>query len=249
MNQPPDILWIDVGGTRTTAWRRVNAALRGVAAQPSDAARLPAFVRKARGKSNTVVVIGLRGAWTAAEKNKWRRTLKLKKSDRVLSDIELGHEVAFAGGDGIVLNAGTGSIAYGKRGAMATRAGGLGPLIGDEGSAFWIGREYMRRISSKRDTFDHIRAIVTSANPVASIAAQAKQAVEDAGHNRASADILVEAQRHLVKLVIDVGESLKGNGPLPLVLRGGLFENGPFRKGFEAELKRSGAAVYFRPVS
>ena len=121
-------------------------------------------------------------------------------------------------------------------------------MIGDEGSAFWIGREYLRRVAAKREPFDRIRAVVTSPNPVASVAAHAKKAIQDALQNRASEQILVEAQRHLVKLVIDVREALKGNEPLPLVLRGGLFESDSFRKDFEAELKRSGAAVYLLPV-
>ncbi|HET9130296.1 MAG TPA: BadF/BadG/BcrA/BcrD ATPase family protein, partial [Terriglobia bacterium] len=43
---------------------------------------------------------------------------------------------------GILLIAGTGSIAIGRRadGSMI-RVGGWGPIFGDEGSGFWIGRE------------------------------------------------------------------------------------------------------------
>jgi len=46
---------------------------------------------------------------------------------------------------GVLLIAGTGSIAIGRRddGAMI-RAGGWGPLFGDEGSGHWIGREAIR---------------------------------------------------------------------------------------------------------
>ena len=46
---------------------------------------------------------------------------------------------------GVLLLAGTGSIVLGRdrRGRWA-RAGGLGPLLGDEGSAFWLGREWLR---------------------------------------------------------------------------------------------------------
>src|ERR671922_279575 len=50
------------------------------------------------------------------------------------------------GRPGALLLAGTGSIVLGRdaRGRLV-RAGGLGPLIGDEGSAFWLGREWLRR--------------------------------------------------------------------------------------------------------
>jgi N-acetylglucosamine kinase-like BadF-type ATPase len=46
---------------------------------------------------------------------------------------------------GVLLIAGTGSIAIGRRadGAMV-RVGGWGPIFGDEGSGFWIGREVIQ---------------------------------------------------------------------------------------------------------
>jgi N-acetylglucosamine kinase len=52
-----------------------------------------------------------------------------------------GHE------PGIVLIAGTGSIAYGRNGAGANaRAGGWGYAIGDEGSGYWIGRHALAAV-------------------------------------------------------------------------------------------------------
>ena len=46
---------------------------------------------------------------------------------------------------GVLVLAGTGSIVLGRDGrGRVARAGGLGPLIGDEGSAFWLGREWLR---------------------------------------------------------------------------------------------------------
>ena len=59
----------------------------------------------------------------------------------VVGDIHIALEAAFPGDAGIVVIAGTGSIAYGRnqRGDTA-RAGGWGPGISDEGSGDWIGR-------------------------------------------------------------------------------------------------------------
>jgi glucosamine kinase len=59
----------------------------------------------------------------------------------VVGDMQIALEAAFDTGPGVVVIAGTGSIAYGrdKHGTTA-RAGGWGFAIGDEGSAHWIGR-------------------------------------------------------------------------------------------------------------
>lgn len=59
----------------------------------------------------------------------------------IVGDNVIAHESAFKGGPGVLVIAGTGSIAYGRneRGDTA-RAGGWGPVISDEGSGDWIGR-------------------------------------------------------------------------------------------------------------
>lgn len=59
----------------------------------------------------------------------------------VMGDLEIALEAAFGDQPGVVVNAGTGSFAYGRNKAGQTlRAGGWGFEIGDEGSAHWIGR-------------------------------------------------------------------------------------------------------------
>jgi N-acetylglucosamine kinase-like BadF-type ATPase len=57
----------------------------------------------------------------------------------VLGDMEVAMEAAFGGGPGIIVIAGTGSIAYGRnaRGEKA-RAGGWGRVVSDEGAGHWI---------------------------------------------------------------------------------------------------------------
>ncbi len=59
----------------------------------------------------------------------------------IAGDMNVALEAAFSGGTGMVVIAGTGSIAYGcnQRGDTA-RAGGWGPTVSDEGSGEWIGR-------------------------------------------------------------------------------------------------------------
>ena len=68
-------------------------------------------------------------------------------SDRTLltDDAAIALSGATGGEPGIVVIAGTGSIAFGRNGAGRTaRAGGWGYLFGDEGGAFWIAREALR---------------------------------------------------------------------------------------------------------
>ena len=60
---------------------------------------------------------------------------------QVTTDLAIAHEAAFDGSEGTILLVGTGSAAFGRDAAGKTvRAGGRGPWISDEGSAFDIGR-------------------------------------------------------------------------------------------------------------
>jgi glucosamine kinase len=67
---------------------------------------------------------------------------------RVTTDLEIALEAAWGAGEGMILLAGTGSAALGRdaSGRLA-RAGGRGPWIGDEGSAFDIGRQAVRAVA------------------------------------------------------------------------------------------------------
>ena len=59
----------------------------------------------------------------------------------VTGDVQIAQAGAFRGKPGIVVIAGTGSNAAGWDGTRWARAGGHGFLLGDEGSAYWLGRE------------------------------------------------------------------------------------------------------------
>ena len=59
----------------------------------------------------------------------------------VVGDMVIALEAAFGGGPGVIMIAGTGSIAYGRNpGGQTARAGGWGFAVSDEGSGHWIGR-------------------------------------------------------------------------------------------------------------
>lgn len=68
------------------------------------------------------------------------------------TDLEIALEAAVGAGPGVVLIAGTGSSAYGRNAAGKTaRAGGHGRWLGDEGSAFDIGRRALAAVALARD--------------------------------------------------------------------------------------------------
>jgi len=62
----------------------------------------------------------------------------------VTSDAVMAHAGAFAGGPGVVLAIGTGSVALSLDASGWRRADGWGPLLGDEGSGGWIGARGLR---------------------------------------------------------------------------------------------------------
>lgn len=73
----------------------------------------------------------------------------------VIGDMLVAHEAAFFGAPGVVVIAGTGSIAFGvnERGEMV-RAGGWGPSVSDEGSGTWIGRKAVSGLLRALDAGD-----------------------------------------------------------------------------------------------
>ena len=73
----------------------------------------------------------------------------------VVGDMQIALEAAFDDGPGVVVIAGTGSIAYGRdRQGRTVRAGGWGFAIGDEGSAHWIGRTAVSAVLRAADVAD-----------------------------------------------------------------------------------------------
>lgn len=71
---------------------------------------------------------------------------------RVLNDVDAAHLGGFGGGPGILILAGTGSMAWARDAAgVSHRTGGWGEIIGDEGSGYWIGRKVLGAISKALD--------------------------------------------------------------------------------------------------
>jgi glucosamine kinase len=70
------------------------------------------------------------------------RRLGFRAHTLVVNDALVALVAGVGNQHGVVIVAGTGSIAYGvNRDGFAARAGGWGYVLGDEGSGYWIGRE------------------------------------------------------------------------------------------------------------
>ncbi|MBI2429687.1 MAG: hypothetical protein HYV29_13000 [Ignavibacteriales bacterium] len=111
-------------------------------------------------KDISVVACGLTGAGRTGDQERMTEGLKkyaAKKRttlNRVIveSDARIALEGAFKGGEGIILIAGTGSIAFGKDAkGKVHRVGGWGRILGDEGSGYYLGRSGLTAVTHQLD--------------------------------------------------------------------------------------------------
>lgn len=231
---------VDLGGTWTRAVvlreGRVVRRVRRVTRVPE----FPGWVRRLlrRPQHVAALVIAARGVWTTAERAALRRRCRsLAGRVDVMSDVEGALLGAVGEQPGVLVLAGTGSIVLGRdaHGRLA-RAGGLGPLIGDEGSAFWLGREWLR---CAPDSARAARALARRPDAVARIAALAPAVVRRAraGHPRARA-IVRAGQEHLAAQAADVIRRLRLPRPALVSWSGGLLANDWYRAGVRRALAR-----------
>jgi glucosamine kinase len=168
----------------------------------------------------------------------------------IVGDMQIALQAALGTGPGVIVIAGTGSIAYGRdaRGRTA-RAGGWGFAISDEGSAHWIGRAAVAALLRAADEtadrsaqptsllFHEMKSVlgVDSLDQLASVANStpafaallpAVLAAADAGDELAR-DVLQQAGRELAQLAGIVIKKLfpHGNAAVPLAMAGGVFRH------------------------
>ncbi len=167
-------LGIDAGGSHTdvalalsdgTILGRADgpgAAMRPGGAAASAAVMADAARRAAAGAGVALpaerVVVGAAGAGRAPERADLTAALiasGVARSAEVMGDGELALIAAFTGGPGILVNAGTGSIAYARdpQGKLY-RAGGFGWQMGDEGGGYWLGRRALAAAGRAQDGRD-----------------------------------------------------------------------------------------------
>ncbi len=163
---------------------------------------------------------------------------------------------------GMILIAGTGSVALGRNKDRIIRSGGLGWRLGDEGSAWWVSKEAIYRVyaqSEKRSYIDYedtslrdgilkhfglselgefVSLMNSNETTKSYIATGAKVVTENAKKgDLISLDILQDAATELLKLVTSLTLRL-GDANYSLVIYGGEFDHDEillsfFKKGLE----------------
>ena len=183
-----------------------------------------------------VLTVGAAGVGDARARDAMRRTLSaLAPRVIVLTDLETAWLAALGGRAGILILAGTGSCAYGRDACgHVARAGGEGPLLGDDGSAFWIGKQWVKTLPAHR-----ILKLAHHPEVIRVTAALARTVLKRRASDKTARGILREAHRALVSKVESVAGRLHFRGPIPLSWHGGLFRSPAFRKDFLRLLRRS----------
>lgn len=211
---------------------------------------------------------GLAGAGRAADQERTAAALKqcaaekgiVLKNIAVENDARAALEGAFAGGPGIVLVSGTGSIAFAKDpSGTVHRAGGWGRYLDDEGSGYCMGRKAVAALGRVIDGIDKetpftaeiadsfgftdqksiIDAVYRKGFDLASVAPLVlKYAAEGDGLCESIVDEAAAALGSYVNVLCGKldGAAGKGGGGIPLVFSGGLISNGTVLSGLLREL-------------
>src|SRR5437773_4222970 len=205
-------------------------------------------------------VVGAAGAGRAQEQAELAAAVTqagLARSVRVVPDGEVALMAAFEGRPGIIINAGTGSVAFARDPAgQLHRAGGYGWQLGDEGGGYWLGRRALDVAARAQDgrgegstllarllgalglqTFDDLVRWTATATP-AQVAALAPHVINAAGDGEAVAQRAVEeAARELVALVLTLERHYPGTGPVSVATAGGLLvAHAPLAEAFRTRL-------------
>ena len=183
----------------------------------------------------------------------------------VVGDMQIALEAAFDTGPGVIVIAGTGSIAYGRdEQGMTVRAGGWGFAIGDEGSAHWIGRTAVNAVlrtadpraatpSNHAPSGSQLATVLLKAWGVRSLDDLARAAnsipppdfarlfpAVAASEDELATHVLTRAGRELAAIAAVVIHDLFGKdhaATVPVAMTGGVFRHAPLvRQVFYNEL-------------
>ena len=260
------VVAVQVGGTERARVRTTGAAVRPGRAMAS-AAIIAAAARQALAEAGQLrgrlLVVGAAGAGREAEAGELARALRgedVADKVHVTTDIELALRAAFGDGPGMVLCAGTGSIAAARDASgNLTRMGGYGWQMGDGGGGYDLGRAALMRVSLGHDgltapsaledrlvaaahvgNFDGLVRWAAAAGPK-EVASLARVVLDTAAEGDAAAQAVVAyAERQLVELATGLA---KRSGVRRIALTGGVLHAGPLRDAVQKALRKAGLEV------
>jgi N-acetylglucosamine kinase-like BadF-type ATPase len=262
---PLVLLGVDSGGSHTAvvvgdAQGRVLARAEGPgsAMRPGGAQRSAAVILDVAKRAATqahvslpvaVAVVGAAGAGRAPEQEALAAAIMeagvAERAD-VRGDIEIALAAAFGEAAGILINAGTGSIAYARTAdGRLHRAGGHGWQLGDEGGGYWLGRRALAAAARSPDgeaesstllerllvalglpTFDDLIRWTATATP-AQVAALAPHVLNAAREGEMVAQRIVEdGAVELSRLVLVLSRHFSGTDAIKIATAGGLLRPG-----------------------
>jgi glucosamine kinase len=234
--------------------------VREALSQAGLAERPAALCAGLAGVGNEPERLAVEGALSAAE---------VAGAVRIVSDGEIALHGAFGGGAGVLLIAGTGSVAYGlgpdgQRG----RCGGWGMMVGDEGSGYAIGRSglaaALRAVDGREGETRLLPLLLdvlgldgpTGMPPWAGrasksdIAALARHVLDAAAGGDALAMSVVEHHaRELARHVIALAHRLgPWPGDVPVVFHGGVLRSGLYASLVDLSLSQNAHRYRIQPA-
>jgi N-acetylglucosamine kinase-like BadF-type ATPase len=253
---------VDAGGSKTAVTYSVDGRCKGVwygdsaNASARGAERAAAIIADTitlalEGALPNAIFVGAAGAGRDSVADTLRGALESRFHGarvEVRDDAYIALRAAVSQGDGTVLIAGTGAIAYSEKSGAGFRTGGYGYLFGDAGSGFAIGAAAIERLLRAydgrvpRDAFaeeieralgvsslqDTLQKVYGTPSPASAIAELAPIVLESAGRgDRTASKIVQQAAAELSDLV---KSAIKAAGltdsSAPIVFSGGLLRSG-----------------------
>lgn len=166
----------------------------------------------------------------------------------VANDVAMAFHGAFAGNSGIMLVAGTGSMAWGRdENGEERRCGGWSECFGDEGSGYWVGRKAIGLFSKESDGrkpktlfYDLLKAYLNCADEENDLAlvsrlealfesraqvAKVHRVLLEAAEqgDREALEIYAHAAEELASIVIAMRRGMAFGGNVPVSYVGGMF--------------------------
>ncbi len=253
------VVGVDAGGTTTSvvierdgvasgAFEGDAANVRRAGVEDAASTIARAIASATQGERVDAIVVGAAGAGHPDVAEALESALRTRVAGArvsVCDDAMIALRAAVPEGDGIVLIAGTGSIAYASGGERSYRAGGHGFMLGDEGSGAAIGAAAVKLLlrvydgRARRDGFidavesvldtesadDVTQAIYGDPDPVRKLASLAPVVLGCASDGERDATKIVQAAAlELFDLLKAVTRSSGfAQRDIPVVLAGGLL--------------------------